>query len=243
MNIEKLNKFVTENENTYNFYNENILHNLIENIQDNINFAFLIEKNKDRINPKLILSEDFEDIESNKTIEYKQPILYISLKKRSPVSSNESNSNKTFAHSNIISGIPRFIKKEKDQNGNFYEYSLMSFDNSFQLILFTKTIKEELEVLNILERSLNIYSNIIKPEYVIASGITSIETKDKKTKEQLTKTIISFEVRTKEVVKIDKNYILKGYKIFTNEFETGSGEIVNDNWEEYPIDDDYIQFP
>jgi hypothetical protein len=244
MNVEKLNEFVLEYNNVYKFNNENILHNLIETIQTNINFAFALESDKkEKLFPKLVLSEDYEDIASNITHSYKQPNIYISLKNRSPISEDQSNKFKTFSHSNIISGIPRFYKREQIDD-KIYEYANMCFDNRFELILLTKNIKEQLELINILERALNIYSNIIKSNYIIASGITSIQSSAKKTDDSLTKTIITFEIRTTEVVTIDKNYILTGYKIFTNELTTGSGEINDNNeWEDYPENGEYISFP
>ena len=120
----------------------------------------------------------------------------------------------------------------------------MTYDNRFELILLTKNIKEQLEMINILERALNVYSNVIRKDSIIASGIVSIKSSSKKTNDQLTKTVIELDVRTKEIVEIDKNYILVGYKIFTNEYETGSGYInKEDNWEEYPKDGDFIEFP
>lgn len=244
MKEEKLNEFVRENKTVYNFYNENVLHEIVNSIQENIKFAFLIERHKEReLIPKLFLSEDFEDIDSNKTHQYNQPLIYISLKKRVPVSTNPRNNNNTFGHSNIISGMPKFFKQYQE-DGAIYESALMNFDNQFELVLLTKNIKEQLEVLNILERALNIYSNIIKSNTIAVAGITSIIGEGKKTSDNLTKTVINFEVRTNEIVKIDKNYILKGYRIYTDEFETGSGEIKNDKeWEEYPKDGEYIDFP
>lgn len=244
MNELKLNKFINEYNGTFKFKNENILHEIVNSIQTNINFAFALEVEKrDNFFPKLILSEDFEDIASNKTNAYKQPMIYIALKERKSVSADNSNTFQTFAQTNVISGIPRFFKTQK-KGDKTIEYASMTYDNRFELILLTKNIKEQLEMINILERALNVYSNVIRKDSIIASGIVSIKSSSKKTNDQLTKTVIELDVRTKEIVEIDKNYILIGYKIFTNEYETGSGYInKEDNWEEYPKDGDFIEFP
>ena len=241
---KELNTYVKKYKGKYQYYNKNILFDIVQQIQNIIEFSFEIEDYDPQLLPKLVLAQENIDTDSNKTTAYTKPQLYISLKKRAPVSNDYANSSQTFADANAISGYPRFQKNETREDGRLITHSLMTYDNHLKMVLITKTVKEQLELINILERGLNIYSTLIQPPFITVCGIVSVESNDEKTKTNTMKTIINFHVRTREVVDIDKSYINMGYRIYSGQYHTASGELdKNGTWQNYDTCYDFDYYP
>lgn len=241
--MSDLEKYINQYKGSYKFYHETIIWELVNEVQKYIDFAFKIENHEKNIIPRLILAEDPNDQDSNLTKTYIRPALYISLEKRNPFSADPSNMNKTFVHNNLISGVPRYSKVVQGETNDIkYEYSTMNYDNQFKMVLITKTVKEQMKIINILERALSVYSSFLRNGPIIACGITSIASDCKKLKNETVKTTITFQMRTRELLKIDKNYIIEGYKIYSHEYETGSGELKNEEWIKYPKEEKYKEF-
>lgn len=240
---KELEKYINEYKGQYLYSNPNILLDIIAYIQKVIEFTFMMEKHSPDSIPKLELGEEHQDTESNKTNAYEGPKLYISLHKRVPVSSNQKNNNQTFADGNLISAYPRYETRTLDEDNEIVSQSLMTFDNHLKMVLVTKTYKEQLKIINILERGLNIYSQLILAPFIFVCGIVSIESEGKKEKDDTLHTTINFHVRSKEVVEIDKSYFIVGYRIFSGQYYTESGELVNGEWVPHKISYDFDYLP
>jgi hypothetical protein len=238
---QRLIKYVEQYSRTLEYQNPDILFDLTDEIQSIVQFTFAIEPNKKSIMPKLKLGTPDEEVDSSRTVEYEGPELYIKLSKRRPVGSDKTDK-KTF-EGNLTAGTPRFSQKIKLDDGTVIERKYMKYDNEFQLILVTKTTKEALEFIPLIERALNVNSRLIMPTFIDVSGIIETKTLDNKTTDKTIRTQISYQVRSQETVDVDNSYILKGYQIFTNELETGSGTIVDDEWIQNKDNGEFIEFP
>lgn len=237
----KLIKYVEEYMGMYKYTNPDILFDLTDEIQNIIQFTFTIEPQKRKIIPKLKLGTPDEEIDSSRTVEYRGPELYIKLNKRRPVGSNKTDV-KTF-EGNLIAGVPRFSKQVILEDGRQIERKYIKYDNEFQLILVTKTTKEALEFIPLIERALNVNSRLIMPSFIDVSGIIETKTLENENTDKTIRTQILYQIRSQETVDIDNSYILKGYQIFANELETGSGAIVNDEWKNNKEDGEFVEFP
>lgn len=241
----KLDEFVNEYRDVYKFDNYNILFDLIDEIQNIIDFTFSVEISKEQIMPQLKLGEPDDEIDSSKTQEYKKPLLFINLQKRKSVGMT-GNSNdvkyKTF-HNNLVAGVPKFAREIELADKRKVQKAVMYYDNQFTLTLITKTVKEAMEFIPLIERGLNINSRAIMPNFIEVSGITNIETIERKENDKTVRTKITYEVRSREELIIDNSYILVGYQIHNGDVEFKSGSIQNGTWIENQEDGEFEKFP
>lgn len=240
--IEKLEDLRNE----FHFENPNSLSDIISFFQKVILLAIAIEKIDKKITPRLILGEEKIEKDSSKTLSYEQPTISITLTKRSPCGTNEASTRELFKN-NLISGKPKFditykVKKNTDEEIPLIK-ALVVTDNELCLILKTKTVKEQLILLPILERALNIYSEVVKPIFVDVCGIKNIITEERKDDISLETAKIYFQLRVKETVIFDKSILIKGFTIANGEeVFTNSGKIDElGKWKDN-VTDDYENF-
>lgn len=213
--------------------NPEILKEIVQFFQKVITLAINLENIDTNMSPRLVLGEEPVETDSSKTREYDRPTIYISLARRAPTGVNNNTMVDLFSN-NLISGIPKFDrvvrKKIIDENGTVEEYdvlsSLFKTDNEIILSLKTKTVKEQLTLLPLLERALNLYSQPVKPYFVDVCGIKNIETLTRKDNTSFETAKITFQLRILEQVTFDDTYILKGFEILGND-EDFQGIITN----------------
>ena len=189
----------------------------MEELQKLIDFAFYLRGYDN--SPKLILDDDVSEEENIKSKVYKQPLLFISLNRRA-YAPMDSNSKKLFTHSEeLLSGVPsvyktyHYVNKETNEKVPFRTLLFRS-DNEFTLTLKTKTVKEQLEIINILEKSLNVYGRLFHSDFINHLGVSKIEKKEKKDRNELRVAVIYFQVRLNEIVTYNDTYLLEAFKIF-----------------------------
>jgi hypothetical protein len=234
---DKLKEYLAEHDNEYIFKNPNILSDVIVHFQDLMEYAFHVEGIEENMQPKMILGEENVDNESEKTRTYEQPVLSITLSKRMSCGTNDKSLTGLF-HNNLIAGVPKFIhkvKKIEDEEIEF-EQGVFFTDNELCLTLKTKTVKEQIVLINLIERALNIYSATIRPDFVVVCGIKEIKTESKKDSINFETAKIYFQLRLKEIVNIDRLFLLRGFKIFTGqdkEIEVSNGKLDKEgNWQD-----------
>lgn len=197
--------------------NPNILYSMIQFFQKAIQLGLAMENVDKKLMPKLMLGEEDKEKDSSKTLEYTGPILSITLERRAPTGINASTVTDLF-HNNLIAGTPKFQTDiQKDKEGADYMVQLTSYstDNEILLTLKTKTVKEQFTLLPIIERSLNIYSQKIKPQCIVVCGIKNIKTEEKKDDTNLETAKIYFQLRVTETITVDDTYLLKGFHLLT----------------------------
>ncbi|MGL5715862.1 MAG: hypothetical protein ACRCX2_22785 [Paraclostridium sp.] len=240
---KKTQKELDQLRSTIEFTNPNILKNIVQFFQKVILLSVELEGLDKTLTPKLVLGEEPNEVDSSKTLDYERPMMYLTLVRRASTGVNNDTLKDLFSN-NLMSGIPKFDRKvakiEKDEEGNEEEYyileSMTKTDNELCLSLKTKTVKEQLVLLPMLERALNIYSQIVKPTYIDVCGIKSIKTETKKDASDFETAKIFFQLRVVETVLVDDTYIIKGFEIIGNDSEfagvtTNSGQIdENNNW-------------
>lgn len=230
--MKNLKKYIEKYKETYTYENPNSLSDLIRELQKYITFAFNIEG---KTPPKLILNNT-PDKKGETTLAYSEPLLYISLSKR--ISRNIENTKNTFQDAHLTSGYPKNIKKinisSDGKNEYFVDQAIIETDNELLLSLKTKTVKEQFEYINTLERALNIYANKIKSKLIVACGIKMISTENEINSQGLIVSNITFHVLLREIIIIDETYILKGFEIYDGKDITfATGKLINDKWQEY----------
>ncbi|MGL5714995.1 MAG: hypothetical protein ACRCX2_18410 [Paraclostridium sp.] len=238
-----LRKYIENNPQKYSFNNPEILLNIIEELQKVIKYAIIVEGVDQSLVPKLILGDEPDDVESNKTQTYEKPVLSVSLSRRMSAGTNERTLTKLFDN-NLIAGTPKYIRKvkgEPDMFGeqeNLYEQGVYFTDNELCLTLKTKTVKEQLKIINILERALNIYARQLIGNFIVVCGIKEINTEEKKDNKKFETAKILFHMRLKEIVNMDSLSLIRGFQIFTsneNILDIYSGKIKEDGtWEDNP---------
>lgn len=221
--VELIAKYREKLESTYKFkVNEPILE-LIDYIQTLIEFAFALH-GYDNV-PQLILDQETEEKNSEVSIEYDRPKLFVQLNKRaySPI---DSNSKKLFTHEDVIlASSPKHIfTKEEEIDGNKIpiETKMILSDNEIKLILQTKTMFEQLKILSILEKAINIYSKVIVKNFINAIGIIKIDKEsynkeNKETKIDLKTINLYIQARLREDIEYDKTYLVEAFEIFANQ--------------------------
>lgn len=225
------------------FKNPHILRDIVSFFQKVIVLAIGLENIDAKLTPRLVLGEENVETESSITRNYDEPVVYLTLKRRAPTGINENTLKDLFSN-NLVSGIPKFERAVKkvviSDSGETEEYNvsgtMFKTDNELCLSLKTKTVKEQLTLLPVMERALNIYSQIVKPDFIDVCGVKNIETESKKDKTDFETARITFQLRVIEQVIFDDTYILKGFEILAqdSEFEgisSNSGRIdENKNW-------------
>lgn len=218
--MDKLKALIKDFQTTYKFDNPNVLLDVIQNLQTVIDFAFEIELDLKKHKPKLMLGESKEDEQSNKTLVYDSPLIFITLKKRAYSGSLGKSTHELF-QGNLASAVPKFEKKfylDKNNNDNFIYKSVIQTDNELLLRLKTKTIKEQLVIINILERSLNVYCRRILSNFISFCAIKEITTDSSQDKDEMYTTNILFQLRLNEELEIDDTYLLKAFSVYCGEY-------------------------
>lgn len=217
--IDKLNKYLNKFSGLYSAHNPNIVWDTINYLQNLLEFSFLVDGNDV---PEIYLGEADLEENNNKTKTYKKPQIFLKLQKRCYAPINDT-SRKLFNNSEVLlASFPVIRKKnikikvKEDGTKEEYPYHTGVFysDNEFLLTLKTKTFKEQYEIINILERTLNIYAKKFYEKIVLASGIVRLENKEMKDKDDLKTLNIYFQIRLKEVIDIDDTFLLKAFSIF-----------------------------
>lgn len=218
--MDKLKTLILDFQTSYKFDNKNVLLDVINNLQRVIDFAFEIELDLKTNKPKLVLGEIKEDEQSNKTLVYDTPTIYITLKKRAYSGSLGRTSHELF-QGNLASAVPKFEKKvylDKNDNENFIYKSVIQTDNELLLRLKTKTIKEQLIIINILERALNVYCRKILSGFISFCAIKEIETEKSQDKDEMYTSNIKFQLRLNEELEIDDTYLLSAFSVYCGDF-------------------------
>lgn len=218
---KKIKKYLKEFSGIYKPHAENVLWNAIEFIQTLLEFSFLVDEYENT--PDFYLGEDYKEEDNTKTKTYKKPMIFLKLNKRCYAPVNDEN-RKLFANTEILlASFPNLfhdtVKEIKNDDGTItkhpYKTGLFYSDNEFLLTLKTKTLKEQYEILNILERTFNIYAKKLYPDMMLACGIVRMESKELKDKDSLKTMNIYFQMRLKEIIDYDNTYILKAFYIFS----------------------------
>lgn len=204
----------------YEHQNKDILFNVVEYIQTLLEFSFAVE---DYQVPKFIFGEEKDEDDTTKTKTYEKPLIFLKLIKRCYAPVNDE-SRKLFANEEVLlASFPVMFetvyKEIKQPNGTIlkhpYQQGLFYSDNEFLLTLKTKTLKEQYKIINILERTFNIYAKKFYSGIILASGIVKLESKELKDKDELKTINIYFQLRLKEIINYDNTYLLKAFKIFS----------------------------
>lgn len=219
--IQKLNFYLDKFSGIYKHHNKNILWNTIEFIQTLLEFSFKVEQHD--IIPKFYFGEEKEEDDTTKTKIYEKPLIFLKLNKRCYAPVNDEN-RKLFTNSEVLLAsfpVMQHTMEHKIQKDDGtiikhpYKTSIFYSDNEFLLTLKTRTLKEQYEILNILERTFNIYAKKLYPDMMLACGIVRMESKELKDKDDLKTMNIYFQMRLKEMVDYDNTYLLKAFYIFS----------------------------
>lgn len=239
--VKKLQYYLEKFSGIYKHHNENILWNAIEFIQTLLEFSFLMEEYENT--PIFYLGEDYKEEDTTMTKVYKNPMIFLKLNKRCYAPVNDEN-RKLFANSEILlASYPSLFhdafKEIKKTDGTIskhpYKTGLFYSDNEFLLTLKTRTLKEQYEILNILERTFNIYAKKLYPDMMLACGIVRMESKELKDKDSLKTMNIYFQMRLKEIIDYDNTYLLKAFYIFAGREDIFEIDGSEENFE--PIND------
>lgn len=217
---KRLKRFLEKYNGAYTLHSPKPLLEVVQFLQSLLEFSFTIDS-YDKT-PKIILGEEKDEEDNTKTREYKQPLLFIKLLKRgyAPV---DDDSRKLFKNSEVLlASTPTMYSTCQDEvenpdgtkNSLIYKTGFFYSDNEFILTLKTKNLMEQYNIINTLEKTFNIYAKHFFHTLILASGITKIECKELKDKDDLKTANIYFQLRLKEIVKFDDTYLLKAFNIF-----------------------------
>ena len=214
---ENLKKMVEKYKDTFTFYRPDILIDLIDEIQTLLEFSFTIENYP---MPKIILGDDIKPNDTTQSLDKDNGQIFIRLNRRSYHTQLENDSRKMFQSENVIlASSPKFSKttriEERDNKKTEIPIREEMFfsENEFIFTLKTKTLKQQFKILNILERTLNIYSKRITSNFVVVSGISNIRGVPKKDKDELETIEIYYQFRLKEISSYNEYYLLEAFRI------------------------------
>lgn len=220
---KKLQELIKKHKDTFVFHRPNILVDLVDEIQKLLEFAFLIEQYPF---PKIILGDDIKENDTTKSLDSDNGQIFIKLNKRSYHTQSESDNQRMFQSEKVIlASSPKFSNsiRLQERNGVKEEIPIreeMFFsDNEFIFTLKTKTLKQQFEILNILERTLNIYVKRISENFVSVSGISEIKSVPRKDKDELETLEIHYQFRLKEISIYNRYYLLEAFRIAYGKFE------------------------
>lgn len=220
---KKLQELIEKHKDTFVFHRPNILVDLVDEIQKLLEFAFLIEQYPF---PKIILGDDIKENDTTKSLDSDNGQIFIKLNKRSYHTQSESDNQRMFQSEKVIlASSPKFSNsiRLQERNGVKEEIPIreeMFFsDNEFIFTLKTKTLKQQFEILNILERTLNIYVKRISENFVSVSGISEIKSVPRKDKDELETLEIHYQFRLKEISIYNRYYLLEAFRIAYGKFE------------------------
>ena len=132
----------------------------------------------------------------------------------------------------ILASSPKFSKtiriEERDNKKTEIPIREEMFfsDNEFIFTLKTKTLRQQFKILNILERTLNIYSKKITSNFVVISGISNIKSIPKKDKDDLETLEIYYQFRLKEVSSYNEYYLLEAFRIAFNDTKNDNENLI-----------------
>lgn len=220
---KKLQELIEKHKDTFVFHRPNILVDLVDEIQKLLEFAFLIEQYPF---PKIILGDDIKENDTTKSLDSDNGQIFIKLNKRSYHTQSESDNQRMFQSEKVIlASSPKFSNsiRLQERDGIKEEIPIreeMFFsDNEFIFTLKTKTLKQQFEILNILERTLNIYVKRISENFVSVSGISEIKSVPRKDKDELETLEIHYQFRLKEISIYNRYYLLEAFRIAYGKFE------------------------
>lgn len=220
---DKLVKLVERYENTFIFDRPNILVDLVDEIQKLLEFSFTIEKYP---MPKIILGDDIKENDTTKSLNVDNGQIFVRLNRRSYHTQSENDVSRMFQSENVIlASSPKFTKtvRIEDRDNVKKEIPIREeiffSDNEFIFTLKTNTLKQQFQILNILERTLNIYSKKITSNFVVVSGISEIKSIQKKDKDDLETLEIYYQFRLKEISTYNDYYLLEAFRIAFGKFE------------------------
>lgn len=224
---QALQKLVDKYKDEFIFDRPNILLDTMDELQKLIEFAFIINK---EITPEIILGEDKLEKDTTKSLNIEDGLIYINLNKRCYHTVTDTNSTTIFNNEGVLlAGKPTFsntirIEERKDLPKEIpIRKELFYSDNEFILTVKTNTLKQQLTIINILEKSLNVYSHRITNPFVVVCGISHIETEPHNDKDQLRTAKIYFHMRLKEESEYNNYYLIEAFRIAfdiePNEFE------------------------
>lgn len=217
---KQLQSLIDKYKDTYQFEEKNVLWVLTNEIQKLIEFAYMLEgKNV----PKIFLGDDVNE-RQNETTREDDPIqIFLKLTKRcyynTPTEEGDRNT-KMFKSSGVIfSSFPtlqhEYLERVNGEDVPVTEGVFWS-DNEFILYLKTKTIKEQFQSINLLERTFNVFGKKFIKENVQAFGIANIEIEEKKDKDSMETAKIHFHIRVQEKTKHSKEFIIEAIKIIAD---------------------------
>ena len=220
---KKLQELIEKHKDTFVFHRPNILVDLVDEIQKLLEFALLIEQYPF---PKIILGDDIKENDTTKSLDSDNGQIFIKLNKRSYHTQSESDNQRMFQSEKVIlASSPKFSNsiRLQERDGIKEEIPIreeMFFsDNEFIFTLKTKTLKQQFEILNILERTLNIYVKRISENFVSVSGISEIKSVPRKDKDELETLEIHYQFRLKEISIYNRYYLLEAFRIAYGKFE------------------------
>lgn len=220
---KKLQELIEKHKDTFVFHRPNILVDLVDEIQKLLEFAFLIEQYPF---PKIILGDDIKENDTTKSLDSDNGQIFIKLNKRSYHTQSESDNQRMFQSEKVIlASSPKFSNSIRlQERGGIKEEipireEMFFSDNEFIFTLKTKTLKQQFEILNILERTLNIYVKRISENFVSVSGISEIKSVPRKDKDELETLEIHYQFRLKEISIYNRYYLLEAFRIAYGKFE------------------------
>lgn len=215
--IEALQGLVDKYKDRFIFDRPNILLDAMDELQKLVEFAFIINK---EISPIIILGEDKHEKDTTKSLPVEDGLIYINLNKRCYHTNTDRDPTVLFNNEGVLlAGKPTFsnstrIEKRKDLPEEIpIRKELFYSDNEFIFTVKTNTLKQQLKIINILEKSLNVYSHRITKPFVVVCGISHIETEPLNDKDELRTVKIYFHMRLKEESEYNNYYLIEAFKI------------------------------
>lgn len=218
---QKLQTLVDKYKNKLIFLKKDILWYLIDQIQELLEFAFMVEGEKI---PEIILGDDSNERVNEKSRQDDASKIFIKLTKRCYYNSQTEDgdrSTKLFKSSGVIlASYPTLqcetVAKINGENIPTVQGMFWS-DNEFLISLKTKTIAEQFRIINVLERTLNVLGKKFSKLGIQVFGIANIEVPEKKDKDNLETAKIYFHIRVQEKVIHNKEFIVKAIQIIAED--------------------------
>ena len=224
-NLAKLDNY----KGTLQFENPNILKDFIRQFQQMLEFSFALEEMTEDERPELQIGKDIKDDENTSVSQTLKNKVSIMLSKREFCGENSASKEDLFT-GNLISGSLKFRKSLEE--APHVKKAMFRSDNEFNIVLKTKTVKAQLELLNILEKSLNIHSRTILADFIDVCGIRSVDVEGDLDKDKMYTANILFQARLKESALVDDSYLLEAFKIAVGEnLEYSSGKEVSNSYD------------
>lgn len=215
--VDALRELVEKYKDRFIFDRPNILLDAMDELQRLVEFAFIINK---EISPVIILGEEKHEKDTTKSLPVEDGLIYINLNKRCYHTSTDTNATVLFNNEGVLlAGKPSFsnstrLEHRKDLSEEIpIRKELFYSDNEFIFTVKTNTLKQQLKIINILEKSLNVYSHRITKPFVVVCGISHIETEPLNDKDELRTVKIYFHMRLKEECEYNNYYLIEAFKI------------------------------